>query len=86
MEEPVSVGGDTTPPQTPISAVSPGSGASTPSSAGSRKSRKTLHLDKGEVADMEFARPFYGIIVDGIHCHPNSVRVRIFGNFGKPYV
>jgi N-acetylglucosamine-6-phosphate deacetylase len=23
----------------------------------------------------EFERPFYGIIVDGIHSHPNSVRV-----------
>lgn len=23
-----------------------------------------------------FKRPFYGIIVDGIHIHPNSVRVR----------
>jgi N-acetylglucosamine-6-phosphate deacetylase len=27
---------------------------------------------------MEFERPFYGIIVDGIHCHPNSVRVCTF--------
>lgn len=23
----------------------------------------------------DFARPYYGIIVDGIHCHPNSVRL-----------
>jgi len=36
----------------------------------------TLHLEKGRVADMSFERPFFGIIVDGIHCHPNSVRVR----------
>lgn len=76
VEEPVSVDGDTTPPQTPTSAVPHRSGAATPSSTSSRKNRKSLHLDKGEVADMEFARPFYGIIVDGIHCHPNSVRVR----------
>lgn len=40
-------------------------------------SRLGLHLDKGQVADMAFERPFYGLIVDGIHCHPNSVRVRI---------
>jgi N-acetylglucosamine-6-phosphate deacetylase len=40
-------------------------------------SRPTLHLDKGKVADMTFDRPYYGLIVDGIHCHPNSVRVRI---------
>ena len=24
----------------------------------------------------QFERPFYGIIVDGVHSHPNSVRVR----------
>ncbi|KAG5652838.1 hypothetical protein H0H81_003400 [Sphagnurus paluster] len=44
-------------------------------------SRSELHLDKGQVADMAFVRPFYGMIVDGIHCHPNSVRVspEIFG-------
>lgn len=35
----------------------------------------TMHLEKGRVADMSFERPFFGIIVDGIHCHPNSVRV-----------
>ena len=39
------------------------------------QTRPTLHLDKGYVADMTFERPYYGIIVDGIHCHPNSVRV-----------
>ena len=38
-------------------------------------SRPALHLEKGQIADMAFERPFYGIIVDGIHCHPNSVRV-----------
>lgn len=46
------------------------------SSLPSRKSsRPTMHLDKGQVADMAFDRPYYGLIVDGIHCHPNSVRV-----------
>jgi N-acetylglucosamine-6-phosphate deacetylase len=45
-------------------------------SASSKAQRPALHLDKGQIADMPFERPFYGIIVDGIHCHPNSVRVR----------
>ncbi|OCH93479.1 Metallo-dependent hydrolase [Obba rivulosa] len=34
-----------------------------------------LHLQKGKVADMAFERPFYELIVDGIHSHPNSVRL-----------
>ena len=38
-------------------------------------SRGELHLDKGQVADLSFERPFYEMIVDGIHSHPNSVRV-----------
>lgn len=38
-------------------------------------SRSGLQLEK---AAMTFERPFYGIIVDGIHCHPNSVRVYYF--------
>ncbi|KAF9464983.1 Metallo-dependent hydrolase [Collybia nuda] len=47
-----------------------------PSSAPTRKgSRSELHLEKGQIADMAFERPFYGIIVDGIHSHPNSVRL-----------
>lgn len=41
-----------------------------------KSSRPALHLEKGQIADMPFKRPYYGIIVDGIHCHPNSVRVR----------
>ena len=40
-----------------------------------KEKRPALHLEKGQIADMPFERPFYGIIVDGIHCHPNSVRV-----------
>ncbi|KAJ7287180.1 carbohydrate esterase family 9 protein [Mycena rebaudengoi] len=38
-------------------------------------SRSELHLDKGQVADMAFDRPYYDMIVDGIHSHPNSVRL-----------
>lgn len=41
-------------------------------------SRTELHLDKGQVADMPFDRPYYDMIVDGIHSHPNSVRVSLF--------
>lgn len=37
-----------------------------------------LHLRKGVSVPMSFERPFYEMIVDGIHSHPNSVRVRIF--------
>lgn len=52
-----------TPPLTPVfGAVAP-------------RSRGELHLEKGMVADLAFERPFYGMIVDGIHSHPNSVRV-----------
>jgi len=40
-----------------------------------KKSRPSLHLEKGQIADMAFERPYYGLIVDGIHCHPNSVRL-----------
>ncbi|KAI0821138.1 Metallo-dependent hydrolase [Irpex lacteus] len=34
-----------------------------------------LGLKKGEIAKMSFERPFYEMIVDGIHSHPNSVRL-----------
>jgi N-acetylglucosamine-6-phosphate deacetylase len=34
-----------------------------------------LLLKKGETAKLDFERPFYEMIVDGIHSHPNSVRV-----------
>ncbi|XP_006461262.1 hypothetical protein AGABI2DRAFT_185538 [Agaricus bisporus var. bisporus H97] len=70
VEEHMSMLDGSTPPMTPISTRAP-----SVSSTSSRKSRKALHLDKGQVADMEFERPFYGIIVDGVHCHPNSVRL-----------
>lgn len=81
----ISISSHVTPPQSPTSAKSP-SGASTPTSVTSRRSRKSLHLEKGQVADMEFERPFYGLIVDGIHCHPNSVRVRTFFNRSRIFL
>ena len=55
-----------TPPQTPLLAASRIAG---------KVPRLGLHLEKGQVADLEFERPFYELIVDGIHSHPNSVRV-----------
>ena len=55
-----------TPPQSPMLAASRVTG---------RMPRLGLHLEKGQVADLEFERPFYELIVDGIHSHPNSVRV-----------
>lgn len=61
--------GDRTPPDlTPDLPSASGSGSM-------NAKRPALHLEKGQIADMPFERPFYGIIVDGIHCHPNSVRV-----------
>lgn len=57
-----------TPPLTPVHP----SGATSPLQAASRGE---LHLDKGQVADLAFERPFYEMIVDGIHSHPNSIRV-----------
>ena len=58
-----------TPPLTPILSGGSRSPPQTPSRGG-------LHLDKGKIADMALERPFYEMIVDGIHSHPNSVRVR----------
>ena len=65
-----------TPPQTPFYPSSSGVGTPLllPSNMGSRTD---LHLEKGEAADTAFVRPFYGMIVDGIHSHPNSVRVSL---------
>lgn len=53
-----------TPPQTPILAPID----------------SDLHLKKGVAVHMSFERPFYEMIVDGIHSHPNSVRVSIAGS------
>ncbi|KAI0002207.1 hypothetical protein BJV74DRAFT_817784 [Russula compacta] len=55
-----------TPPLTPTLAATRDTG---------KVPRLTLHLEKGQVADLEFERPFYELIVDGIHSHPNSVRL-----------
>ncbi|KAF9529673.1 hypothetical protein CPB83DRAFT_811717 [Crepidotus variabilis] len=60
------------PGSTPISRSS--SQPPTPTTAKSIN-RPALHLEKGQIASMPFERPFYGLIVDGIHCHPNSVRL-----------
>ena len=54
-----------TPPQTPV--LRPQDG---------EVDAAELGLQKGKVADLSFERPFYELIVDGIHSHPNSVRVR----------
>ncbi|KAF8070735.1 carbohydrate esterase family 9 protein [Lyophyllum atratum] len=59
----------------PTSMTQPLSGAVTPLTHERQGSRSELHLDKGQIADMAFVRPYYGIIVDGIHSHPNSVRL-----------
>ncbi|KAI0827641.1 Metallo-dependent hydrolase [Trametes gibbosa] len=39
------------------------------------RAQEDLGLQKGKVADLAFERPFYEMIVDGIHSHPNSVRL-----------
>jgi len=57
-----------TPPQTLVLAASA-------THAADKISRLRLHLEKGQVADLEFERPFYELIVDVIHSHPNSIRV-----------
>lgn len=65
-----------TPPQTPMLAAAKKESKIPKLGLPERKgSRSELHLDKGQVADMAFERPFYELIVDGIHSHPNSVRV-----------
>lgn len=78
-----------TPPQTPMllaeqahkkarlptgkSIASPGSAAITAIPLGSRQlSESELNKDASTIP---FDRPFYEIIVDGIHSHPNSVRL-----------
>ena len=62
-----------TPPQSPVRAVS--KVRQVERQPARHMSRSSLHLEKGKVADMDFERPFYELIVDGIHSHPNSVRV-----------
>ena len=73
-----------TPPQTPLYSLSvattmSSSDIETSLSLPSKKgSRTELHVEEGDVAEVAFVRPFYGMIVDGIHSHPNSVRVGLF--------
>ncbi|EPQ55150.1 Metallo-dependent hydrolase [Gloeophyllum trabeum ATCC 11539] len=65
-----------TPPQTPVDRRELAISSETIAQRLSQKGgRPELHLDKGETADMAFERPFYEMIVDGIHSHPNSVRL-----------
>jgi N-acetylglucosamine-6-phosphate deacetylase len=66
-----------TPPQTPTARKQTALTLTGLTSAlmSKKGSRGELHLDKGQIADMPFERPSYGIIVDGVHSHPNSVRV-----------
>jgi len=52
--------------------------AITPTSLGSRQSSQSA---KTSLAPSPFARPFYEIIVGGIHSHPNSVRVGLVLSF-----
>ena len=58
-----------TPPQTPVLAAS--------------DAMADLGLTKGKVADLSFERPYYELIVDGIHSHPNSVRVSVIIDSGE---
>jgi N-acetylglucosamine-6-phosphate deacetylase len=65
-----------TPPQSPMLAATRKADRVSRMSGGAiGRRRSELHLEKGQVADMAFERPYYELIVDGIHLHPNSVRV-----------
>lgn len=70
-----------TPPQTPMllveqayrkSLLPTGKSIASPGSAAITASESEL---KKDLTPIPFDRPFYGIIVDGIHSHPNSVRL-----------
>ncbi|KAK2463119.1 hypothetical protein APHAL10511_004774 [Amanita phalloides] len=68
-----------TPPRSPndqrAAAMAPAlSGVVTPLHVSSEKSHE-FERHTSKVKTMDFERPFYDIIVDGIHCHPNSVRL-----------
>lgn len=58
-----------TPPQTPQNGS-----AMSPTSPNGTRGRRGMHM----TATDEFERPFYGLIVDGVHSHPNSVRVSAY--------
>jgi N-acetylglucosamine-6-phosphate deacetylase len=42
---------------------------------GGKDHKNEHHTQESKARTMDFERPFYDLIVDGIHCHPNSVRV-----------
>jgi N-acetylglucosamine-6-phosphate deacetylase len=44
--------------------------------AGGKKERVNEQVDVARERKSVFERPYYGIIVDGCHSHPHSVRVR----------
>lgn len=73
--------GSTIPPHSPhvarAAALAPAlSGVVTPMPIPSEKDHKNeYHTQESKARTMDFERPFYDLIVDGIHCHPNSVRV-----------
>lgn len=68
-----------TPPQTPHLRATPSTiGGPWASSATSDNEEWSARQQKGMPGLAEgdiYARPYYGLIVDGIHSHPNSVRV-----------
>ena len=74
---------NTTPPFSPkttgerSAALAPAlSGVVTPFNIPAGKDHKNeRHTQESKARTMDFERPFYDLIVDGIHCHPNSVRV-----------
>jgi N-acetylglucosamine-6-phosphate deacetylase len=73
-----------TPPQSPVLAAV----GSSPSQRARKESIKRKGAQRGMTLEEwdEFERPFYGLIVDGIHSHPNSVRVSNFRTrlFSRP--
>ncbi len=74
------VNGSTIPPyiarERPAALAPALSGVVTPMPIPSEKDYKNEHYtQESKARTMDFERPFYDLIVDGIHCHPNSVRV-----------
>lgn len=68
-----------TPPETPIFA--PTSQATIPPKVSLSTSTAPEDEEVDDQKSISDARPFYGLIVDGVHSHPNSVRVRCFSSF-----
>lgn len=73
-----------TPPQSPahllqqrFSAMAPAlSGTVTPLHVNESKTQKTVSdAQEYKAQTLDFERPFYDLIVDGVHCHPNSIRL-----------